>query len=475
MVIVKLIRVKLYCVNNLIKDLDKKTVLILGAGRTGLAAVNFLATKAKTILLSDSKSKPTDFDEKVKTIKNIEFEFNKNSEEFINRADFVVISPGISPKSEIVKKLLQKGLKFVSDIELGSRFTKKPTIGITGTNGKTTTTSLVTHLINTSGQNAIACGNIGKPFLEALEEDNEKTNYFVLEISSFQIYYSPSLACQIAACLNITPDHLDWHIDFNDYVKTKEMLFKNQNDSKWAVLNFSDPLVKKFNTTAKKFFFSCNPLTKEELNHLDYCAFYKDGDLFVKEGNTITKIINKKELKIIGSHNIENALAGIAVARIVNLTVEDIYNGLKSFSPVEHRLEFVRRNSNKVFYNDSKATNPEATIKAIEAIGEENSHSITLILGGRDKNTSLAEMVKAIKTHIKEVILFGEAKERFQTELKNSGFNDLIVVTNLQEALEKSLQSKTDTVLFSPACASFDMFKNYEERGRIFKEIVNKL
>ena len=455
-------------------DLSKKNVLILGAGKTGISSAFFLLNKAKKILLSESKDLSKEIEGKISLLKKagVEVEFSRNSDSFIDKADLVVISPGISPQSEVTKKIRSRNIPIVSDIELASYFTKKPIIAVTGTNGKTTTTSLITHLINTSGKKAVSCGNIGKPFIEVVNED---VDYFVLEISSFQIYYSPHLSCEVAVCLNITPDHLDWHIDFEDYIKTKEKLFLQQDQKAWSVLNYSDKILKSFNPNTNKFYFSYKKPDKYTLEIFSRFAFCENGDLFIKDKDEIHKLINKYELSILGSHNIENALAASITAKIINIDYNSITKGLRSFKGVEHRLEYVKETKNKTFYNDSKATNPEATIKAIEAISEIKNKNITLILGGKDKKTSLNEMINTIKNHVSEVILYGEAKERFQNELNKNSFEKLIIVNDLNDAIITSLKSKTDIVLFSPACASFDMFKNYEERGNIFKELVNKL
>ena len=455
-------------------DLKNKTVLILGAGKTGISSAFFLLNKAKTILLSESKDLSKEIEDKILSLKKsgVEVEFGQNSDAFINKADLVITSPGISPQSEIIKKINSRNIPIISDIELASYFTKKPIIAVTGTNGKTTTTSLITHLINTSGKKAISCGNIGNPFIEVINKD---VDYFVLEISSFQTYYSPHLSCDIAICLNITPDHLDWHINFDDYIKAKEKLFLQQNKKAWSILNYSDKILKSFSPDTNKFYFSYKKPDEYTLKAFPRFAFYENGDLFIEDGDEIHKLISKNELTILGSHNIENVLAASIAVKIINLDYSSIKKGLKSFKGVEHRLEYVKETKNKIFYNDSKATNPEATIKAIEAISEMKNKNITLILGGKDKKTSLNEMISAIKSHISEVILYGEAKERFQNELDKNSFKKLIIVNDLSDAVATSLKSKTDIVLFSPACASFDMFKNYEERGKTFKELVNKL
>ena len=245
-----------------------------------------------------------------------------------------------------------------------------------------------------------------------------------------------------------------------------------QKKDSWAVLNFDDKIIKGFKVLSNKFYFSYSLNNKNDIKSFENLAFFENDLLKVKIKNTLSEIINKNELKILGAHNIENVLASIAVSKILDLKDTDIRNATKSFEGVEHRLEYVRNLNGKEFYNDSKATNPESTTKAIEAISNKYGKNITLILGGRDKHTSLLEMINAIKKNVTEVILYGEAKERFQKELNNSSYKSLKIVSSLKEAVTTSLQSKTDIVLFSPACSSFDMFKNYEERGKLFKDMV---
>lgn len=459
------------------KNLSDKTVLILGAGKTGIATANFLLGKARHILLSESKKIENYFYPDIDDLKKagIQTEFGVNSDNFINKTDLVIISPGISPGSEIVKKINGLGIPLISDIELAKNYTTKPIIAITGTNGKTTTCSLITHILNSSSIKALACGNIGTPFIKAVDDNDKETDYYVLEISSFQIFYSPTLSCDIAICLNITPDHLEWHGSLENYIQAKQKLFSQQKSNSWSILNFNDPILRKFNVPGNLFYFSSDLIKSNPLGSSSHFAFLENDSLKVNINKKIDGVIKSNQLKIVGMHNIENALASIATAYILEIDQTKINEGLKTFQGVEHRLEFVKKINGKDFYNDSKATNPEATIKAIEALGMYGNKQITLILGGRDKNTSLNEMTQSIKKYVKNVILFGEAKERFNKELSKNNFKNLLTVNNLNEAVSASLGSKTDIILFSPACASFDMFKNYEERGNIFKELVGKI
>ena len=458
-------------------EIKKKSVLILGAGKTGISTADFLLGKAKNILLSESNPLSLELESKILSLKQsgIEVEFGSNSNDFLQRADLVITSPGIKPHSEIIQKINKRNIPIIGDIELGSYFTNKPIIAVTGTNGKTTTTSLITHIINTSGKKAQSCGNIGKPFLELIKNEEKNLDFYVLEISSFQIYYSPTLSPHTAVCLNITPDHLDWHLSFEEYARSKEKLFLQQNPNQWSVINYNDNFLKNINPKSNIFYFSTDHLQKELIDKIKNIAFFDNENLFVKSNGTLTKVIDKKEIKLIGLHNIENALASIAACTTIKFNSNLIKEGLKTFKGVEHRLELIQAKKDKLFFNDSKATNPEATIKAIEAIGNLQNKTISLILGGRDKKTDLTQMINVIKKHIAQVILFGEAKERFAEELKKQSYKNLLIVSNISEAISASLQSNTDIVLFSPACASFDMFKNYEERGNIFKALVQKL
>lgn len=456
------------------KELTKKTVLVLGTGKTGLSAASFLIDKTKNVLLSESKKRSKDNEELIKNLekKGVKTEFGKNSDDFLSQADLIIISPGINPFLDIVKKATSLNIPIISDIELGSYFITKPIIAVTGTNGKTTTTSLITHIINNSGKKAIACGNIGRPITEtALNKD---IDFYVLEVSSFQLFYSPTLSVKYAVCLNITPDHLEWHKDFEHYLNAKKKLFLQQAKNSWAFLNLADDNLRKFNLNNNVFYFSTY---KVDTSKHENIAFFENDWLQVKYKNNIIKITNKNTLKIIGTHNIENSLAATAVLFTIGIHPENIKSSLESFQGTEHRLEYVCNTKNKLFYNDSKATNPESTIKAIEALNQEKKgKKITLILGGRDKNTDLKPMISAIKQYVARIILFGEAKDRFNKELiENKYVNEIKIVNNLEEAVNETLSSNTDIVLFSPACSSFDMFKNYEERGKKFKEIIRSI
>lgn len=452
------------------EDLKNKTVLILGSGKTGLSCAKFLKDKVKKVFLSDSNPIEKIEQETLNILKElkIEYEFGQNSENFIKSSDLIIISPGISPKTDLVKKINSYKIPIISDIELASYFIERPIIAVTGTNGKTTTTSLINHILINSSKKTIMCGNIGTPILDVIEKNDY--DYVVLEISSYQIYYSPNLSCEVAICTNITPDHLDWHKDLDDYIESKRKLFKQLKDNSCAILNFKDPIVKDFPHKKDLIYFcSDNNIDKNK----DF-AFLENDTLKTRIHNLAEDIIHKSQLKILGIHNIENVLCAISACKFLGISNKDIASAISSFSGVEHRLEYVRTFENTEFYNDSKATNPEATIKAIEAISyEKQNKKIILLAGGKDKNTPLDEMIKEIKNKIYKVILFGEAKDRFLSELSKHNYQNTEIASNLEDAIKTSIKSEADIVLFSPACASFDMFKNYEERGKKFKQIIN--
>jgi len=424
-------------------DLQNKRVLVLGAGKSGIASCRFLVGKAKEVFLSESKIVSEILKEEIGRLqdKGLKFEERKNSEEFLDSADLVIVSPGISPGSEIVKKLFVKNIPIISEVELASYFIKKPIIAVTGTNGKTTTTSLITHLINSSGtKKAIACGNIGLPMIEALNR-NIDVDYYVLEISSYQMFHSPTLSPYIAIFMNLTPDHLDWHGGLENYIAAKRKLFSQQKYNSFSIFNYLDPIVKDTKTKGKLIYFSSSLKSRSDLEGLENIAFFDGESLNIKFENKISRIIDKNDLKILGLHNIENALASIAVLKILGIKDILLSSGLKSFMGVEHRIEFVDEIKGKKFYNDSKATNPEATIKAVEAFDLDKK--ITLILGGRDKNTDITKMVDLIKKKVGEVILLGEAKGRFRSELEKKSYNKIKEVKNLE--ILKELKEKFPT------------------------------
>lgn len=445
-------------------DWSKKKILVLGLGRSGISAAEYLAKRGAQVLLSESS--PADENkllqaEKLKAC-GVSLEFGGHSQDALDFAEMVVVSPGISPSSDVICQLEQSGKELFCDVEIAAIDADIPIIGITGTNGKSTTAALTGHILSTAGFKASVCGNFGVPILDELEN---KPDYLVAEISSYQLHYCRTLAPQVAVWMNLTPDHIEWHGNLQNYIEAKQSLFSRQKSNQYAILNIDDPIVRECQPDSQIFPFSVSNQTSNAIQG----AFLNEGFLMYRIDGKTNVLCHQEDLKIIGKHNVENALAAVSVAAVLNVDAGKIVQGLKSFAGLEHRLEYVATINGAKYYNDSKGTNPNSTIKALEAFG---TQKIVLIAGGKDKHTSLTELVQCVKEHASDVILLGEAKERFQRALSESDFKDIHLTNDLGEALDLACKLGKGPVVFSPACASFDMFKNFEERGRVFKNLV---
>lgn len=438
-----------------------KKILILGLSKSGVAAAKYLNDAGADVFITENKAKKEEDNQKINELESlgIQVETGGHSDEFIKDSYLAVTSPGIPPHSEIFKRLKEQNISIISEVELAYKESAKPFIAITGTNGKTTTTALVSHILGTE-YIAPACGNIGNPPCSLLKD---KIDYFVCEMSSYQIATSNSFQAQIACWLNFTPDHLDWHGGLDNYFDAKAKLFLPPQNPAFAVFNGADEKLLEFSKKAsgKVFLFA------KEIE--DDCCFIKDKAIYFKRNKKEEKIIELEECPLVGEHNYQNIMCAVIIAKLVGLENEKIKSAIKTFKAPEHRLEYVTEYDGIKFYNDSKATNPEAAIVAIKSF---NGVDVTLIAGGRDKNTDLTEFCQEIKEHIKTVILIGEASERFATNLKENGFNNIIFEDSIEKAIDKSIELKPQVVLLSPACASFDMFNSYEQRGETFKNYV---
>ncbi len=444
----------------LLKYNDKK-VLVLGLSKSGISAAKYLNKSGASVYLSESRQpKPEDY-EKISQLEKlgIKVETGGHSDEFINDAYVAVTSPGIPPSSEIMQRLKNANVRVISEIELAYSQTVKPFIAITGTNGKTTTTALTAHILN-SRYKAFPCGNYGKPPCDLLDED---ADYFVCECSSFQLHYSPSFVPEISVFTNFTPDHIDWHNGQENYFNDKARIFKCPQAPAFSILNARDKKLLDFSKECggKVFLF--------DSENSDNCCYIKDNTICFKRDGKEEKIIGIDECPLIGNHNYQNVMCAVICAKLVGVENEQIKNAIMSFKVPEHRLEKFAEFDGISFYNDSKATNPEASLVAIRSFENEN---VVLIAGGRDKNTDLTEFAQACLKHINTVVLIGEAADRFENELKKNGFNSTVRENTMEAAIEKSISMKPDVVLLSPACASFDMYSGYEERGKVFKEYV---
>ncbi len=442
------------------KWIDKK-VLILGLSKSGCAAARYLSKQGADCYITESKPIDDKNEELVRELEKegIKVETGAHSDEFINDSYIAITSPGIPPKSEIFKRVKAQNIPIISEIELAYLEAQAPFIAVTGTNGKTTTTYLISHILS-SEYNAPVCGNIGIPPTSLLED---KPDFFVCEASSFQLAMSPTFRPQIGCFLTFTPDHIDWHEGLDNYFEAKISLFKDYKQPMYAVFSGVDEKIYDFakKYTGEKFIYA---------KELDKNCCYIKNDTICFKRNKEEEIIKLNEISLVGEHNYQNIMCAVVVAKLIGISNEHIKERIMSFKAVEHRIEYVADINGKSFYNDSKATNPEASFVAIKAF---ESKKLTLIAGGRDKNTDLTEFCKDyINKYVSTVILIGEATIRFKENMEKNGFDNIILANSLEEAVDISLTLDNEIVLLSPACASYDMFNSYEHRGEVFKEYV---
>lgn len=446
-------------------DFSNKKICILGLSKSGIASAKLLNKKGAKCTISDNKPPSTDNLKTIDELKSlgIDIEMGEHKKETIISSDMIVTSPGIPPSSDVFKLAKVKAIPVLSEIDIAYLNTNTPFLGITGTNGKTTTTKLVAEIIEKSGKTTIACGNIGLPPCEVLEKN---LDYLTVEISSFQAETSQYF-CPYASCfINYSPDHVTWHGSEEAYFEAKSKLFIGANGAQWAILNNKDHKV-------MELFDQCeeNILTFGEERQTNCCYIAQGMIKFKNQNGEIEEIISIDEVSLKGAHNLENILCAICMVKTIDIQKEPIKEVLKFFSPPEHRLEFVRELNNKKYYNDSKATNTDAAIKALESFPNE---TIALIAGGRDKMTPLENFVKVAKNTTSCVILIGEATERFEKAFLKDGYKNIEKANSLEEAIDIASQKDVQNILLSPACASFDMFSCFEERGKAFKDYVHQ-
>lgn len=425
-------------------NIKNKEVVVVGLAKSGVAALELLkrqGAKARATEIS-AKGSVACLAEKL-TAKGFKIEIGRHTEDFLKGADLIVTSPGVPDTALPVAWARKNGIKVIDEIELGFMFCKVPIIAVTGTNGKSTTVSLIGHIFNKSSRKAVVCGNIGNPFSGEIE-DLKDDCVVVLEASSFQLFRIDKFRPKAAVLLNITRNHLDRHADFNEYLNAKMNIFKNQSASDAAVLNYKDENILK-NTAAikaKKIFFN--------KGRFDIC--------------------DVRDLKIKGAHNVENAWAAALCAAAFGISQKDITAALKSFEGLEHRCEYVATINGIKFINDSKSTTVDAAIKALTSCDE----PVVLIAGGRDKNSDFRPLRDFLVNKVKVVVLIGEAKEKIKNAL--SGAVDIKEADSMEDAVKSALRlaKEGESVLLSPMCTSFDMFENFQHRGRVFKEIVEE-
>ena len=450
-------------------ELKDKKILVVGMGKSGIAATQALLKLGAEVSVYDGKN-----EDKICT-QLIQFLKNKNvtcyfSEEptNLNELDMVVISPGVPTELEFVQKAKAGGAEVIGELEIAYRIGKGRYVAITGTNGKTTTTTLVGEIFKNSGRKTYIVGNVGVAVISKALCTSEE-DWLVTETSSFQLETTKYFQPEVSALLNITPDHMDRHKTLENYAQTKAKIFENQNENQYFVVNYDDDESYRLTSQCKA---KVIPFSRKQ--SLELGCFVLDGDIVIRneEGQRID-ICGADELRIPGAHNLENALAAAAVAYFAGISPEVIAKTLREFEGVEHRLEFSGEVDGVRFVNDSKGTNPDASIKAIEAMKE----NIILIAGGYDKGSDYEDFINAFQGRVKHLILLGKTAPKIKETAERLGFTNITMAKDMDECVKigYKLASPGDTVLLSPACASWDMYTCFEQRGEHFKNCVRDL
>lgn len=443
----------------------QEKLIILGGGESGVGAAILGKKQGFEVFLSDRGNLSEKY--RIKLIDNgIDFEEGKHTESEILKADLVIKSPGIPKEAPVIQKLIEKHIPVISEIEFASRFTNSKIIAVTGSNGKTTTTSLIHYILSIAGMNVGLGGNIGRSFADLVVEDNY--DCYVLEISSFQLDDIVSFRPYIAILLNITPDHLDrYDHKLELYAKTKFKITENQSNEDYFVYDFDDEniteLIKEIDTKAKKIPYSMS-------ENFDEGAYANDEKMMINYPEKFE--IPLSEISLKGKHNIYNSMAAATAANILKIRKDVIRRSMSDFSAVEHRLEFVLKVGGVEFINDSKATNVNAAYYALESM----KNPTVWIVGGTDKGNDYSELFELVKKKVKAIICLGVDNSKL-LESFGGMTEDIVEAKSMEEAVRSAyfFSEKGDTVLLSPCCASFDLFKNYEDRGKQFKDQVKKL
>ncbi len=476
--------------DSLIYDIENKNIFIFGLGKSGLSVLEKISPLCKKIKALDTNPGYIKPDNLCRLEKETDMELylgesSFSSEDLLKNTDIFIVSPGVPSDHGIIKSAESKKIPVISEIEFAWQFMnknqKKHTIAVTGTNGKTTLTSFLGLVFNKAGRKAVTCGNIGNPLINTFNfkyQDYENGSYIeddeiirVIEVSSFQLENTISFNPFCSIILNITEDHIDRHKSMENYAEIKFNISRFQNEKNYLVLNLDDKYTKKViessnfkNIRSKKIYFS---LTRDKISDL----FSKDDTLFYNIGNKKGSI-NVSERKLIGSHNTSNLLAGLGALKIFGIKDNCIEESVKEFNPLPHRLEFVGEIKGIKCFNDSKATNPDATIKALEHF----SGSITLILGGLDKGMDFSGLIPVLKRKVRNIILIGSCRFRLSEILDSDkkSFNSIIISESFEEAVKKGIEisEKGSYFILSPSCASMDMFRDYKDRGEKFKKFL---
>jgi UDP-N-acetylmuramoylalanine--D-glutamate ligase len=447
-------------------ELNGKRVLVVGLGRSGVASALFLKSRGARVTVSDAKSEDQ-LREQIPTLLDagIAVETGTHGERTFRNQDLIVVSPGVPVDAEPLAQARALGQPVIGEIELASQFLPGPIVAITGSNGKTTTTTLVGDILATGGLKTLVGGNIGTAAISLAENATPETA-IVLEVSSFQLETIRTFRAKVALVLNVTPDHLDRHGTFAAYVNAKARIFENQQIDDFAVLNADDPTCVELagRTRAQVFWFSRE-------REVESGAFVHDGQIVFRRNGSSQTVLAASEIPLKGSHNMENVLAALCAGELMGSAPEKIRSAIVNFKAVEHRLEYVATIGGVEYYNDSKATNVDATIKALQSFPA----NVHLILGGKDKGSDYTLLNNLLRERVKSAYTIGAAAEKIQSHIK--GTTQLVSSGTIESAVKQASAAALpgDVVLLAPACASFDQFQNYEQRGRVFKELVRQL
>lgn len=452
-------------------DLTDKKVVVVGTGVSGMGAVKLLSETSADITLYDGNDK-ADRDEILKKIPDdcdLRLIIGEMPDEVVKETDLLVISPGVPIDSDIVKLFEKENVPVWGEIELAYNFEKGTVFAITGTNGKTTTTTLVGEIMKKYNNQTFVVGNIGNSYTSEVLKTT-KDSYTVAEISSFQLETIREFAPKGSAILNITPDHLNRHYTMDNYAAVKESITKNQwkvREDDYCVLNYDDKVLREFGKTIK------NPVYFSRKEKPSKGAYLDGRIIRYFDGKDDYEVMSVDDMHLFGNHNYENVMAAIAMTIEAGVPLNIIINVIKDFMGVEHRIEYVRDKNGVRYYNDSKGTNPDSSIKALEAM----SRPTILIAGGYDKHSEFDEFIEAFDNKVKLMVLLGQTADKIEETAVRHGFTNIIKTDSLEKAVKICAENAVsgDVVLLSPACASWGMFKNYEERGKLFKEYVNSL
>ena len=448
-------------------DFLGKNVVVVGAGKSGIGAITLLHTLGADIVLFDGNEKAdvAALKEQVAAYNVKEVYAGDLPQEIIEKTQMLVLSPGVPTDTDFVEQFRKKDVVILGEIELGYQVSKGRLIGITGTNGKTTTTTLVGQIMEEYYGNTFVVGNIGNPYtLEALKTTEKSVT--VAEISSFQLETAIDFCPQVSAILNVTPDHLNRHHTMENYAAAKEAIAAKQTKEHACVLNYDNEYTREFGKrcTAEVIYFS----SAQKLSD----GYYLEGEeiVFAKNGE-VTRLMNIHNMNLVGMCNVENVMAAIAMSAAMGVPYANILDTVKRFKAVEHRIEFVATKKGVDYYNDSKGTNPDAAIQGIRAM----SKPTILIGGGYDKENEYDEWIEAFDNKVKLFVLIGQTREKIAECARKHGFDKIVMADTFEEAMDICISNAKsgDAVLLSPACASWGMFPNYEVRGQRFKEIVN--